>query len=179
MIGYVLSVPFWAVKATGFLIDMQRGVMSAMFFSHTTGNMTSPLGNLFSLLLTTLLLTTGGFLTLLETLFLSYQTWPMDQFVFGTSPEIVTFFLKQLDLLLYTSLLLAGPVLGIMFLIDIGTGLVGRFLPQLNIFLVAMPIKSGVTFLMLALYITFLANYMKTSFFTIGQNLPGLVGLLR
>lgn len=179
MIGYVLSVPFWAVKATGFLIDMQRGVMSALFFSHTTGNMVSPLGNLFSLLLTTLLLTTGGFLTLLETLFLSYQTWPMDQFVFGTNPKVVTFFLKQLDLLLYTSLLLAGPLLGIMFLIDIGTGLVGRFLPQLNIFLVAMPIKSGVTFLMLALYISFLADYMKTSFFTIGQNLPGLAGLLR
>ena len=179
LLGYALSVPFWAVKAAGFLIDMQRGVMSALFFSHTTGNMVSPLGNLFSLLLTTLLLTTGGFLTLLETLFLSYQTWPMDQFVFGTSPEIVTFFLKQLDLLLYTSLLLAGPLLGIMFLIDIGTGLVGRFLPQLNIFLVAMPIKSGVTFLMLALYISFLADYMKTSFFTIGQNLPGLAGLLR
>jgi type III secretion protein T len=103
----------------------------------------------------------------------------MDQLIFATSPETATFFLKQLDLLLYTSLLLAGPFLGIMILIDISTGLVGRFLPQLNVFLIAMPIKSGITFLMLALYIGFLADYMKTSFFTIGQNLPGLAGLLR
>jgi type III secretion protein T len=179
MLGYVMSVPFWAVKATGFLIDMQRGVMSALFFSQTTGNMVSPIGNLFSLLLTTLLLVTGGFLTLLQTLFLSYKSWPLDQFMFSMDIKIADFFLKQLDLLLYTTLLLAGPMIGIMFLIDLGTGLVGRYLPQLNIFLIAMPIKSGVSFFMLVLYMTFLANYMKDSFVKINAVLPMMEALLR
>lgn len=178
MIGYVLSIPFWAVKAAGFLIDTQRGVMSAMFFSQTTGNMVSPLGNWFSLLLTTLLLTSGGFLTLLQTLFMSYQTWPLDHMVTGVNPEIARFFLKQLDALLYTTLLLAAPIVGILLLIDIAAGLVGRFLPQLNIFLLAMPIKSGVTFFMLAFYIAFLAGYMKTGFIQLEQNLSLLGALL-
>ena len=44
-IGYLLSIPFWALKATGFLIDMQRGVMSALFYSHVTANTVSPIGN--------------------------------------------------------------------------------------------------------------------------------------
>jgi type III secretion protein T len=179
LLGYVLSVPFWAIKATGFMIDMQRGVMSALFFSHTTGNMVSPLGNLFSLLLTTLLLVTGGFMTLLQTLFLSYQSWPLDQFAFSMSLEVADFFLKQLDLLLYTTLLLAGPFIGIMFLVDLGSGLVGRYLPQLNIFLIAMPIKSGVSFFMLALYTLFIADYMKHSFLKIGNALPTLEALLQ
>lgn len=178
MLGYVMSVPFWAIKASGFLIDMQRGVMSALFFSQTTGNMVSPLGNLFSLMLTTLLLVTGGFMTLLETLFLSYQVWPIDQFMFHLNADVAGFFLKQLDLLLYTTVLLAGPFMGLMFLIDLGAGLVGRYLPQLNIFLIAMPVKSALTFFMLALYIGYLASYMKDSFIRIADALPLLSGLL-
>ncbi|EIJ35760.1 type III secretion system export apparatus subunit SctT [Thiothrix nivea] len=179
LLGFTLSVPFWAVKAAGFLIDMQRGVMSGLFFSQMTANMVSPLGNLFNMLLTTLLLVSGGFLVLLETLFLSYQTWPIDQFFPSFTPKVAAFFLQQLDLLMYTSLLLAGPLLGIMFLIDIGTGLVGRFLPQLNAFLIAMPIKSGVTFFVLALYIGFIATYLKDGFFSMGNNLKILDNLLR
>ncbi len=179
LLGYTLSVPFWALKAAGFLIDMQRGVMSALFFSPMTANMVSPLGNLFNLFLTTLLLVSGGFLILLKTLFLSYQTWPIDQFVPHFTLEVASFFLQQLDLLLYTSVLIAGPFLGMMFLIDFGLGMVGRILPQLNVFLAAMPIKSGLTFLMLALYVGFLADYLKEGFFKMGDNLTILDALLR
>lgn len=179
LLGYTLSVPFWAVKAAGFMIDMQRGVMSGLFFSQMTANMVSPLGNLFNMFLTTLLLVSGGFLVLLKTLFLSYQTWPIDQFFPSINMEVASFFLQQLDLLMYTSLLLAGPLLGIMFLIDLGTGLVGRFLPQLNAFLIAMPIKSGITFFVLALYIGFIAKYLKDGFFSMGENLKILDALLR
>lgn len=179
LIGYALSVPFWAIKATGFLIDMQRGVMSALYFSHTTGNMVSPIGNFLSLLLTTLLLTSGGFMTLLQTLFLSYNTWPLDQLTLSINAEVATFFLKQLDMLMYTTVLLAGPMIGIMFLTDFGAGLVGRYLPQLNIFLIAMPIKSGVAFFILIFYIAFIAGYMKDSFVKVSLVLPQLENLLR
>ncbi|MEB4589424.1 type III secretion system export apparatus subunit SctT [Candidatus Thiothrix sp. Deng01] len=179
LLGYTLSIPFWAVKAAGFLIDMQRGVMSSLFFSQMTADMVSPLGNLFNMFLTTLLLVSGGFLVLLKTLFLSYQTWPIDQFFPQINLEVASFFLQQLDLLLYTSLLLAGPLIGIMFLIDFGTGLVGRFLPQLNVFLITMPIKSGLTFFVLALYIELIAKYLKDGFFSMGDNLKILDALLR
>lgn len=179
LLGYTLSVPFWAVKAAGFLIDMQRGVMSALFFSPVTANMVSPLGGLFSLFLTTLLLVSGGFMILLQTLYFSYQTWPIDQFYPQITLTVTTFFLHQLDLLLYTAVLIAGPFLGVMFLIDFGLGMVGRFLPQLNVFLAAMPIKSGLIFFMLALYVGFLAEYLKDGFFRMGDNLPLLDALLR
>ncbi|OQX15854.1 MAG: EscT/YscT/HrcT family type III secretion system export apparatus protein [Thiothrix lacustris] len=179
LLGYALSIPFWALKAAGFLIDMQRGVMSALFFSPMTNNMVSPLGNLFNIFLTTLLLVSGGFLFLLQTLFLSYQTWPIDQFFPQFTLEVASFFLQQLDVLLYTSVLIAGPFIGMMFLVDFGLGMVGRFLPQLNVFLAAMPIKSGLTFFMLTLYIGFLAEYLKDDFFRVGNNLTLLDALLR
>jgi type III secretion protein T len=179
LLGYTLSVPFWAVKAAGFMIDMQRGVMSALTFSPITANMVSPLGGLFSLFLTTLLLVSGGFLILMQTLYVSYQTWPIDQFYPHMTLEVTTFFLHQLDLLLYTALLIAGPFIGVMFLIDFGLGMVGRFLPQLNVFLAAMPVKSGLVFFMLTLYVGFLADYLKAGFLKMGSNLTLLDALLR
>lgn len=45
----------------GFLTDMQRGAMSAMIFSQQTESMATPIGNLFSMLLNVLMMTTAVF----------------------------------------------------------------------------------------------------------------------
>lgn len=179
LLGYAMSIPFWALKAAGFLIDMQRGAMSALFFSQTTGNMVSPLGNLLANLMTTLLFASGGFLLLLESVYLSYQTWSIPNFFPTLDADVVSFFLQQVDLLIYTALLVAGPFISIAILVDIGSGLIGRYLPQLNIFLLAMPIKSGAAFFLLALYILFMAQYMQATFIQLPNQLPILDGLLR
>ena len=177
--GYVLSIPIWSLRAAGFLIDMQRGAMSALVFSQQTESMVSQLGNLFSLLMNVIMMSTGGFLLLLNILFTSYQVWPIDSFIPHFNPLTIKFILSQFDSLLYTAILIAGPIMAILFLIDIGSGLVGRFLPQLNIFLQAMPIKSAVAFFMLILYMHFIADYIKQIFFKMEANFGLLESLLK
>jgi type III secretion protein T len=177
--GYVLSIPFWALRAAGFLIDMQRGAMSAMIFSQQTESMATPIGNLFSMLLNVLMMTTGGFLLLLNVIFTSYQVWPIESFIPNINPLTIKFILSQFDTLMYTAILIAAPIMAILFLIDIGSGLVGRFLPQLNIFLQAMPIKSAVAFFLLILYLNFIADYIKEIFFKLEGNFSMLGALLK
>jgi type III secretion protein T len=80
---------------------------------------------------------------------------------------------------MYTAILIAAPIMAILFLIDIGSGLVGRFLPQLNIFLQAMPIKSAVAFFLLILYLNFIADYIKDVFFKLAGNFSILESLLK
>ncbi|HRJ54052.1 MAG TPA: type III secretion system export apparatus subunit SctT [Candidatus Thiothrix moscowensis] len=179
MLGYAMSIPFWAVKAAGFLMDSQRGAMSAVFFSQPTEDMTSPIGSLLANLMIALLFASGAFLLLLESLFLSYQTWPIPNFFPVINQEVVSFFLQQLDALLYIAVLIAGPLIGITLLIDIGAGLIGRFLPQMNIFMQAMPVKSGVTFFVLALYVLFIAQYIQGQFLQLGNSLTLLDKLMR
>lgn len=176
--GYAMSVPFWAMRGAGFLMDLQRGAMSALFFSPPVSGMVSPLGNLLAQLAMTILFVSGGFLVLLETMMLSYKVWPLHMFMPNLTPDVASFFLQQLDLLFYTIVLVAAPFIGIMFLIDFGTGLVGRYLPQLNVFLIAMPIKSALVFFMLIFYITFIAHYLRDSFLEFGTNLQILDNLL-
>ena len=115
---------------------------------------------------------------LLQTLMLSYQVWPLDRLFPDLTPETAGYFVKQLDALMYTTLLIAGPFIGIMLIIDIGTGLVGRYLPQLNIFLLSMPIKSALVFLILIVYIGIIGRYLHDSFLEFGSNLNLLDRLL-
>jgi type III secretion protein T len=169
MIGYVLGIIFWSVASVGALIDTQRGALSAQLFSPMISDQTSITGALFAQLAGVVLLTGGGMLVLLEVIYESYLLWPVDAYYPVLNIAGVTIFLELLDSLMYIMLLLAGPLVIVMFLIEIGFALLGRFVPQINVFLLAMPVKSAVAFLILAVYITYIAKYIHVEFLQFGS----------
>lgn len=178
ILGYAMAIPFWAMRAAGFIIDLQRGAMSALFFSPALAGMVSPLGAFLGQFAVTMLFVSGGFVILLQTLILSYQTWPVHLFMPEFSVGSTKYFLQQFDMLLYLTLMVAGPFMALNFIIDLGTGLIGRYLPQLNVFLIAMPIKSGITFFVMIFYVGFLANYLSDIFLSFGESLKILDALV-
>jgi type III secretion protein T len=64
------------------------------------------------------------------------------------------------------SVLFGAPFLIVFLLIDVGLGLMNRFVPQLNIFFFSMPVKSGVTFFLLIFYTTTLVWILDANMFT-------------
>jgi type III secretion protein T len=67
--------------------------------------------------------------------------------------------LTQMNRFVTTALLLAAPVLLAMFLTELGLALVSRFAPQLQVFFLAMPIKSALGILVLMVYAGTLFDY--------------------
>jgi type III secretion protein T len=61
-----------------------------------------------------------------------------------------------------------------MLLAELGMALIGRFVPQINVFLLAMPVKSALALLLLALYMTALLHYVGDGF----RQYTGFLGLL-
>lgn len=177
--GYMVSIPFWAVSSAGFIIDLQRGVLSAQMFSNVLADQSSPLGDLFVKLSVVLLFTTGGFLILLEVLISSYQVWPVHSFMPNFSMNAVDVVLKQFALLFYMAAVIAGPIIATMFIVELGSAIVSRYVPQLNIFLLLMPIKSGIAIFLLVFYIQFIAQYMLDIFLKFGDILGLLDGVLK
>lgn len=169
MIGYTLGIIFWGVAAVGALIDTQRGALLAQVFSPMISDQTSITGALFAQLAGVILLTTGGMMVLLQVIYSSYVLWPVSSYFPTLNFAGVTIFLELLDSLMYIMLLLAGPLVMAMFLIEVGFSLLGRFVPQINVFLLAMPVKSAAAFLLLALYMTYLANYIESEFLQFGS----------
>ncbi|MBF0441503.1 MAG: type III secretion system export apparatus subunit SctT [Oligoflexales bacterium] len=168
-IGYVLNVPFWIVEAAGELIDNQRGATIANSMNFLTDNITSPLGSLFSQAFITIFFSTGVFLVFLKGLYLSYGAWPVTEFMPNLNMAMADFFIKEFSLVSYLTVMIAGPVVIILFLSEFGLGLVGRFAPQLNVFFLALPVKSAVAIGITILYFTFMMRYFSESFSDMGD----------
>jgi type III secretion protein T len=158
-LGFVIAVPLWAFEAMGSYVDNQRGASIAETINPLTGHEASPLGDMFSQMIVVLLFITGGFTALLATIQDSYRVWP----VFGLAPDLDAatpqFFLSQLDRMMRIAVLMGAPVIFTMFIAEMGLALVSRFVPQLQVFFLAMPIKSALAMLVFAAYAALLLDY--------------------
>lgn len=169
-IGFVIAIPLWAFEAMGSYIDNQRGASIAQTLNPLTGHDSSPLGDLFSQCGVILLFLTGGFLMMIASIQDSYRIWP----VFGMVPDFdistPSFFLGQLDRLMRLAILLGTPVMFAMLLAEIGLAIVSRFVPQLQVFFLAMPIKSGLAMFMFSIYLPLFFDYAADDVRSIGKS---------
>jgi type III secretion protein T len=177
-LGFAMGAAFWGVEGAGFFIDNQRGAAIAGSIDPLSGSDSAPLGIAFLQIFTAYVFVSGGFLTLLGLVYDTYAVWPVLTFWPRLPPETAPFFLAVADKVMRLTVLLAGPVFIAMFAAELALALVSRFAPQLNVFVLAMPVKSGVAFFLLILYLPFLMEYMATQWRENGATMEALRRLL-
>jgi type III secretion protein T len=155
-LGYAVATVFWAVDSIGYYIDNQRGSAMASSADPLTGADTTILGTLFTQAFTVYFLASGTFLALLGMLYGTYKIWPVTNFIPSLGAAGPVFYLNLFDRMLHLVVLLSAPLIITMFLTEFSLALVSRFAPQLNVFFLAMPIKSAVAMLLLLFYVPIL-----------------------
>jgi len=101
----------------------------------------------------------GGMPLLLGMIYDSYKLWPPMSFWPQMDLTSASLLFSQLNRMVLTALLLASPVLLVMFLAEVGLALISRFAPQLQVFFMAMPIKSALGLFVMVLYTNTLFEY--------------------
>ncbi len=152
LMGYGVAWLFWAVQTAGDFIDNQRGAAIASSIDPLQGHEASPLGNLFSQAFVTYFFSAGGFLLVLKLLYTSFSAWPVMRGLPLLSPELPALALTIMDSGMRLMFVLAAPAIAIMFLAEFSLAIVSRFAPQLQVFILAMPIKSGLALMILIFY---------------------------
>jgi len=71
----------------------------------------------------------------------------------------VPFFIEQFFRVVKLALLLAAPGMIAMLLAELGLALISLAVPQLQVFFLAMPVKSGLVLLVLIVYLYTLFGY--------------------
>jgi type III secretion protein T len=97
----------------------------------------------------------------LRAIYDSYGIWPVRRFLPLLSREAGGLLLSLLDTIVSTGLMLVGPVVVSMLLVDLLFALIARAAPSLQPFYLAMTVKNLVFSLVLVLYGAFLIGYMK------------------
>jgi type III secretion protein T len=159
ILGFLVAVPFWIFETLGFVIDNQRGASMAATLNPLTGHDSSPLGMLTAMAFITFFMVAGGIQVMLGLIYDSYRQWPPLSFWPRWTPEAATLLLQQINRLMTLGLLLAAPALMAMFLAELGLALANRFAPQLQVFFLAMPIKSALGIFVLCLYAATLFDF--------------------
>ena len=156
LIGFPLAVVFWSLESIGFYIDNQRGAAMASSLDPLSGAQTSPLGIMLNQAFVVYFFSTGAFLSLLGVLYSSYVIWPVPAFFPRFGEGVPVFYLEMLDGLMWLVITFSAPVIVAMFLAEFALALVSRFAPQLNVFILAMPVKSAVGIFVLIIYVPIL-----------------------
>jgi type III secretion protein T len=151
--GYVVGWMFWVVQATGGLIDSQRGAAIASSIDPLQGEESSSLGNLLSQAFLTYIFTTGAFLLVLGILYRSFALWPATKAVPLISDVFPVMALGLFDHAMRLTFIIAAPILAIMFLAEFALAMISRFAPQVQVFVLAMPIKNMLAIFVLIFYI--------------------------
>ncbi|MFM0036926.1 type III secretion system export apparatus subunit SctT [Paraburkholderia strydomiana] len=161
LLGFTFSAVLWAIESVGHLIDFQTGSGNAAFFDPVSGAEGGPSGAFLNFLAITLFVTGGG-LHLMLTLFLeSYRLWPVDALTPNAHRVLDQFAIRATDSMLRATVKLATPVILVLVLAELGLGLIGRAVPQMNVFMLSQPVKSSLAFLMMALFLYFVYGSLQ------------------
>ncbi|RFU71301.1 flagellar type III secretion system protein FliR [Peribacillus saganii] len=148
LIGFVAYMILTAVQIAGGLIDFQSGFAIANVIDPQTGVQSPLMGQYLYTIALLFLLAADGHHLLLDGIFYSYQFIPLDKawIPFGNE-DLLEFVVSAFNQTFIIAFQMSIPVVGSLFLVDIGLGIVARTVPQLNIFVVGMPLKIGVSFI--------------------------------
>lgn len=140
----------------------------ASMFNPTLGSQSTPTAVLLTQTLITLFFSGGGgFVTFIYALFKSYTSWPIVDFFPTVSDAWVSFFYAQFEQLMWLGVLMSAPLVLAMFLAEFGLALISRFAPQLNVFFLAMPIKSAIASVLLIVYLGIMMDHFEVQFYGI------------
>jgi type III secretion protein T len=163
-LGIALGTIFWVAENVGYLIDLQVGTQNATVFDPVHEHEEAPMAVFMLQWVIALFLAGGGLTALLGIVFESYRVWPVDSPIPDLDQALASVMTTRLDTLFEWILRFAAPVIILLLLIEAGLGLVNRFAQEIDVYTLAMPIKSMVALLVLVLFASFLSESIQQAF---------------
>ncbi|SEJ55885.1 flagellar biosynthetic protein FliR [Demequina mangrovi] len=142
-LGFLVRLVFAAVQTAGGLIDLFGGFEVAAALDPTSGTHGAQFNRFYSMAALALLFASDGHQLLLMGIVRSFDALPLgsgiDLAVLG---QLMTTGAAQM---MIGALQIAGPLIAVLFLTDVGLGLLTRVAPALNAFALGFPLKILVT----------------------------------
>jgi len=149
IIGAFFSLLFIAIRITGNIIGYQIGLIMASILDPNTQTEFSMVSEFYFILGTLIFLAIDGHHAIITALADSYRVIPIGVFSFsGSLGEMLIRFSAYVFIL---AIKIGAPVMITLFIMEVSLGVVARTVPQMNIFLVGIPLKIGFGFLVLAI----------------------------
>ncbi len=158
LIGFVAFVAMAAINMAGKIMDMQVGFSVANVMDPTSGQQAPLIGSFLYYLAIIYFLITNGHHMIITALVESFRRIPFDGLIWN--PAILDFIINITNTVFLTGMKIAMPVTFAILITNVGMGILARTMPQMNIFVVGIPmhliIGTFMLFMLLPFYILFL-----------------------
>ncbi len=139
------ALPLHALDWAGRLVDTWRGASLAQVLAPSTGERTSPLGNLYLMFGIVLFVILGGHRVAIAAFADGLGTLPIGHVALATGLPAVTLGAMRLaGNALAFGLAIAAPAAAAIVLVEVSLGLVARAAPQVPVFFAGMPVRAAV-----------------------------------
>ena len=139
--GYVVFVVFNLIFFAGQLMDFQIGLMMVNVLDPMTQIQVPITGNLFYFVLMAMLVATSGIHVLFGTFFYSYDLLPIGTAYLIGNSNIAWYIVHLLVQTTIMAVRLSMPIVGTMMIINVALGIMVKTVPQMNVFVVGLPLK--------------------------------------
>lgn len=160
VVGVFFGIFLWAFEAAGTVIDMQVGASFALFFDPVVGNEVTLIGAFLGRWANYIFVAAGGLLLLTGALLESFVAWPLAEPIGSLREASVRLFEAELSRFMSLTVRIAGPIMAVIFAIDVAMGLINRYAQQFNVFFLSMSIKSMATIALLIVLLPFLVGVL-------------------
>ena len=175
VVGFAASMVFAAFNMAGYLITNQMGLDTAMVVdpASQTGEEEPIISALYNMLAILIFLLINGHHWFIKTTAQSFAMIPLGRFDYTTMT--LTKILSIFKSFFLIGIKISAPSLLVLLLTVVALGLMTKVAQEINVFVVAFPIKIIVGFFILILSIPFVINVMKSY---MGHFEKGMIALL-
>ncbi len=142
-LAMMVAVVFSAVHGAGSLIDMFGGFEMSSAFDPMSMTRGGRFAQLYALTATVLLFVSGGYELVIGGLARSFAAIPLGAGI--SIPALADGLTVAVGEMFLAALQVAGPLIAVLFLADMGLGLLTRVAPALNAFALGFPLKILIT----------------------------------
>ncbi len=176
LIGFIAFVAFAAINMAGKIMDMQVGFSVAQVMDPTSGQQSPLIGSFLYNLAIIYFLVVNGHHILISALFESFNRIPLDGMVWNAA--LADFIGDITAGVFLVGMKIAMPVTFSILLVNVGMGILARTMPQMNIFVIGIPLHLTIGSFMLMMLLPFFILFLDSMFESMYSNIINALKLI-
>lgn len=158
-IGFCANLLFVGIELGVNTFTIQMGLSADQALNPTSGGNSPVITQAFTYLASMIFIALGAHQWLFSAIYNSYKSMPVGYAIIF-SPSIVEQIVQATGQIFSVGLAIALPIFGILFITDVLLGFTSKMMPQMNIFMVSLPLKIYLGLLLSLIFMRPMAEHM-------------------
>jgi len=159
-IGFCANILFVGIELGVNMFAIQMGLSADQALNPTSGGQSPVITQAYTYLASMLFIITGSHQWLFSGLYNSFRDMPIG-YVLNFSPDFINQIILMTGQIFSVGINIAIPIFGILFITDILLGFTSKMMPQMNIFMVSLPLKIYLGLLLSLIFMRPMAEYIS------------------